>query len=62
MFLLNLKHKKYLQFQIFIKSGTYILKGHASLPKGPLIGGLFICPKNPSAPSALIRPLNVYGV
>ena len=43
-------------------AGTYILKGHASLPKSPLIGGLFICPKNPSAPSALSRPLDVYGV
>ena len=42
--------------------GTYILKGHASLPKSPLIGGLFTCHKNPSAPSALSRPLNVYGV
>ena len=42
--------------------GTYILKGHASLPKSPLIGGLFTCPKNPSALSALSRPLNVYGV
>ena len=36
-------------------SGTYILKGHASLPKSPLIGGLFTCPKNPSAPSVLSR-------
>ena len=43
----------------FPKPGTYILKGHASLPKSPLIGGLFTCHKNPSAPSALSRPLNV---
>ena len=41
-----------------LKPGTYI-KGHASLPKSPQIGGLFTCHKNPSAPSALSRPLNV---
>ena len=43
---------------VYIKSGRYI-RGVASLPKSPLIGGLFTCHKNPSAPSALSRPRNV---
>ena len=46
---------------ITLITGTYILKGHASLPKSPLIGGLFTCHKNPSAPSALSRPLGALG-
>ena len=36
-----------------------IIKGEASLTINPLIGGLFTCHKNPSAPSALRCPLNV---
>ena len=34
------------------------IEGDASVIICPLIGGLFTCHKNPSAPSALIRPLN----
>ena len=56
-------HTVFMKLCVFIsQTGTYILKGHASLPKSPLTVGLFTCHKNPSAPSALSRPLNVYGV
>ena len=46
------------QSNLFAQGDIY-LKGDASIPKNPLIGGLFTCHKNPSAPSALSRPLTV---
>ena len=46
-------------FSLLQKQGDIYLKGDASIPKNPLIGGLFTCHKNPSAPSALSRPLTV---
>ena len=36
-----------------------LYKGTCKSTKSPQIGGLFTCHKNPSAPSALSRPLNV---
>ena len=46
-------------YHIFAYARELNIKGVASLTINPLIGSLFSCHKNPSAPSTFRHPLNV---